>query len=744
MQLKKYDIKSDKAIARWDEALPLGNGKIGCLIYGDNPLYLSLDSIDLWDTRVNPVTLEDGFHFDNLKKLVKSGSDADWQEYNRLFDDVFMGCAYPSKITAGRIELLFADGKTASSKLSISTALAEVYGENGLKLQSFLSAIDFVGVAKVYGEYSLNIHIPNYISGDAHNHSGIGRQDQEMSMHYPKAEVVQENGFTYYVQSTHTDFKYGIFVYRKPCGAYDELYFTVAKNTDCTDFVNVTKTKLLQAAKKGFDGLYCTHEKWWKQYWKQSEISLGDSLIESVYYRSWYLFASTSRKGFYPMPLQGVWTADNDSLPPWKGDYHHDTNTQLSYQAYLKANRLNEGVVFVDYLWNLREAYKAFAKDFFGVEGILVPSCSTIDGKPMGGWAHYSLSPTMTIWAAQSFDEYWLYTGDEVFLRERAYPFFKEVGKAIFRLLEERNGKLYLPLSSSPEIHNNTRKAYLTPNSNFDLALIVYLYKTLQGYAAHFGEAGALQKYESILSKLDDIAIFDGKVIGLSPDETLQESHRHFSHLMCLYPLHLINYDTPEHKRLYECTLYELERLGMGMWVGFSFAMCAQIYAMAEKGNSAYEKLRQFAYAFVAENGFHLNGDFKEYGLTTFHYRPFTLESSFGWCDALHEILMQDHQGYVHLFPALPTEWKDRKLSFKKLRSVGGVLVSATMYSGTLCKVVIEVQSAREIKLKNTFGVGQVCVENGNGVTRIDEVDGCFILPLAKGKTKVYVEKNAK
>ena len=51
------------------------------------------------------------------------------------------------------------------------------------------------------------------------------------------------------------------------------------------------------------------------------------------------------------MPLQGVWTADNDCLPPWKGDYHHDTNTQLSYQSYLKANRLDEGRVFVDYLW---------------------------------------------------------------------------------------------------------------------------------------------------------------------------------------------------------------------------------------------------------------------------------------------------------------------------------------------------------------------------------------------------------
>ena len=180
------------------------------------------------------------------------------------------------------------------------------------------------------------------------------------------------------------------------------------------------------------------------------------------------------------------------------------------------------------------------------------------------------------------------------------------------------------------------------------------------------------------------------------------------------------------------------------MWVGFSYAMCAQIYAMAEKGNSAYEKLRQFAYAFVSDNGFHLNGDFKEYGFTTFHYRPFTLESSFGWCDALHEMLFQDHQGYVHLFPAIPLEWKDKKISFKKLRSIGGVLLSATLNKNVLEGVVLETQKPKTLRLKNTFGVGQVCVDDGFTKRVAVDTDGFFIIELGKGKTKVYVEKNEK
>ena len=392
------------------------------------------------------------------------------------------------------------------------------------------------------------------------------------------------------------------------------------------------------------------------------------------------------------MPLQGVWTADNDCLPPWKGDYHHDTNTELSYQSYLKANRVEEGEAFIEYLWKLKPTYERFAKEFFGVDGLLIPSCSTLDGKAMGGWAQYSLSPTMTVWAAQSFDEFYLYAGDEDFLKERAYPFFKEVGQAIIGLFQEKNGKYYLPVSTSPEIFDNTRKSYLEPNSNFDLALIIYLFRTLKGYAATLGEN--VEKYERILEKLDDIAIDDSGVVMLDKTQYLPETHRHFSHLMCLYPLHLINYDTERHKEIYENTILNLEALGTGYWVGFSFAMSAQIYAMAKNGNAAAERLGQFCKGFVAENGFHLNGDYKHYGYTRFHYRPFTLESLFGFCDALHEMLLQDHQGCIELFPAIPDEWRSRGVVFKNLRSRGGLLISATFLNGEIN--TLEVKSPNE------------------------------------------------
>lgn len=276
--------------------------------------------------------------------------------------------------------------------------------------------------------------------------------------------------------------------------------------------------------------------------------------------------------------------------------------------------------------------------------------------------------------------------------------------------MEEKDGRLFLPLSSSPEIFDDTRRSYLQPNSNFDLALIRYLFGTLSGYAEILGESA--EQYELILSKLDGIAVDGDGVVMLDRTQRLNETHRHFSHLMCMYPLHLINYDTDEHRQIYEQTISDLERLGTGLWTGFSFAMSAQIYAMAKHGNAAYERLRQFCVGFVDENGFHLNGDFRHYGYTQFHYRPFTLEGLFGFCDALHEMLLQDHTGSIELFPAIPEEWRKRTVSFEKLRSRGGMTVSAKARNSEITGLSITSPEPREIVVNGRA----YCLKKGENV----------------------------
>lgn len=749
MNLKKYDIVYDESIRNWDEGLPLGNGRLGALIYGDGPLRIAIDRIDIWDNRAKPGLEAKDYNYQNLRRLVLASEvkndDPYWQECQKIFKITLNNkTPYPTKLTPGRMELDFGGNFMAKSAVSLQTAIANVELDGGKtgSLEAFVCATENVGVVKTAGNYSLDFHIPNYISGDENGNwaglSSVSEESETSCMQYPRAKIVSEGDFLFYEQKTHTDYRYGTVILRQKTADGEILYFTVASSNEGENFIEDAKSHLRRMADMGYEALKSAHIAWWKRYWQKSEISLGDPLIEKIYYRSWYLFASTSRKGGFPMPLQGVWTADDDNIPPWKGDYHHDTNTQVSYQSYLKANHMDEGKVFVDYIWNTREKYKKYAKNFFGVKGYIIPATATVEGEPMGGsWIQYGLSPTMTIWVAQSFDEYYLYTGDKSYLKNRAYPFFREVGRAFEELLEDRgDGKLYLPLTSSPEIFNDDRRAYLD-QSNFDQALLIYLYRTLKRYADELGLDAS--HYEEILSKLDGFAV-DGHTLMLDKKQLLPAAHRHFSHTMCLYPLHLINYDTEENKKIYEETIWHLELLGMGKWVGFSYGMCAAIYAMAEKGNSAYEKLCQFARAFVAENGFHLNGDYKRYGYTTFHYRPFTLESSFGFCDALHEMLMQDHQGYLHLFPAVPVDWKDHPISFKRLRTVGGTLVSARARKNRLTEVAFDSLKAGEIVLKNTFDGDTVILEQGGQKTTLAIADKDFItIPLIRGKTKLYL-----
>ncbi|MCQ2449191.1 MAG: hypothetical protein MJ132_03240 [Clostridia bacterium] len=736
MNLRDYNLKFNKMPCQWDEAMPIGNGNMGCLLYGDNPVCLSVDRIDLWDARPHPTTLEKDFNYQTLVELAKREDAESVARRNRLFEQIYNELPYPSKITAGRIELRFRNGFSASAaQVDIKDAAIETKGKK-TSISAFVHATRPVGVARIRGDFEIDLHIPDYISKVGHNDKIAAGEGGNIvpadSLQYPPAEIVRQDDWTYYIQTTYTDFVYGLFVYRKRSRLHSEIFFTVLTGKDALQLENKAKKLLVNTADIGYDTLIREHTAYWHKYWKKSAVHLGDEILEKTYYRSWYLFASTSRKGAFPMPLQGVWTADSDNLPPWRGDYHHDTNTQLSYQGFLKANHWDEGSCFVDYLWENRSAYQRFAAEFYGVDGLLIPGVSTIDGKPMGGWAHYSLSPTMSVWTAQSFDEYFLYSGDLEFLKTRAYPFLRDIATAIGSLLTEKNDKLYLPLSTSPEIHDDTVKAYLTPNSNFDLSLLRYLYSRLIAYCKILGYDAA--EYDAVLSKLDDIAVIDG-VVALSPDEQLTESHRHFSHLMALYPLHLINYDTPQNRALYQRSMQHLENLGTSEWVGFSFAMAAQIYAMAEDGNKAYENLFKFCDGFVGENGFHLNGDFKNKGYSSYHYRPFTLEALFGYCDALQEMLFQQHRGYLHFFPSLPEKWQNNRISFEKFRGYNGLTVGAVFDGGHTKEAHLQTEKKTTVVIKNTFGTDCLLLRCGAIKKTVESENGYFHISLQNGTT---------
>ena len=262
-----------------------------------------------------------------------------------------------------------------------------------------------------------------------------------------------------------------------------DIVYYIGCSNDGETWIKDAKKLVKDALDAGYEEMLKSHTAWWKEFWGKSSISLPDKMFEKQWYLTNYLFGSCSRKGCPPMPLQGVWTADEGSLPPWKGDYHSDLNTQLSYWHYLKSNHIEEGESFIDFLWDLVPEAREFARTFFDAPGLCLPSVMTIKGKPLGGSPVFSLDLTNQIWLCQAFDMHWRYTGDDEFLKEKVYPYFKETALCVMRWLEpDEKGKLKLPLSSSPESHDGC-VAGITPNSNFDLSLLIYLFKSLSYFS---------------------------------------------------------------------------------------------------------------------------------------------------------------------------------------------------------------------------------------------------------------------
>lgn len=726
---EKHDLIFHEPIQRWDEALPLGNGLIGCLVWGDgSPLRLSLDRGDLWDKRVAPETLDDGFTYTEMVELVRKG---DQEELLRRFDSFYSTCPYPTKLPAGRIEIE-GSGKADQMTCRLNVRKAEgelnwIAGGESFKLTTFLHAETKLGHIKLTGK-QVNSFDLRLIPPD------IALQP----LVYPDAEFGSDGATRWFHQRTDHGLEYAVIVVRSErLDGNIEFVYTVAANLDGDNWFERAKNKLVEAVTAGYDDALQSHCVWWEHFWVQSELTLPEFQFEKMWYLTNYFFASCSRKGSPPMPLQGVWTADEGSLPPWKGDYHHDLNTQLSYWHYMKANHLKEGESFLDFLWDLLPKAREFANKFYRTSGINLPSVMSIDGNPLGGWPMYSLSPTSQIWLCQAFDHYWLYTGNREFLEKRAYIYFKETAECLLQLLQPgEDGKLRLPVSSSPEIHDNQLESWLTPNSNYDLSLLRYLFTRLEQMAELLSETTDRQRWAGINEQLPELAINETGLM-LSPDESLTVSHRHHSHAMAIYPLRLLDYRRTDYeKQIIDATVYHLETLGKGYWCGYSFPWAAAIYVQQGNGEAARYHLRQFWDYLCSPNGFHLNGDYKCTGLTQSHYRPFTLEGNMAAADALQEMLLQSSGGVIRPFPAVPKDWLKNGAEFKRFRGEMGILVSAKAADGQLKHVELHAEQDVVYRMENRFGSDTISISLNGSVTGLTcPIGSEFLIDLTKGET---------
>jgi alpha-L-fucosidase 2 len=702
----KHGLHFTNAVQVWDEALPLGNGILGALVWGDgHPLRISLDRTDLWDLTLVPEFHSEDYSYAHMRQWHKEGRHADLV---RLYEKPYHRPA-PTKIPAGRIELVLPGGfKFRDTSLSLAEAMAEMTFENNARVRVFVHAEQPVGMIQLRGAPTRNVAVrlvPPPFAGRVEHaaQGGIGAGDLAQ-LGYPAPTITTGETWQAFVQTGAQGFHFtACLAWRERAGTW-EAAWSVASSFEGSDPLGRARTRVANALREGFDTLAGSHRGWWRRYWSQSSVTLPRPILERQWFLDQYKFGAASRRGAPPITLQGPWTADNGQLPPWKGDYHHDLNTQLSYWPCYSGNHLEEGLSYLDWLWATRSNCVAWTRRFFGLPGLNVPMTADLQNHQIGGWRQYTHSATTAAWLAQHFYLHWKYSADREFLRDRAWPYLREASvfiEAITAQKDER-GHRTLPLSSSPEIHDNRPEAWFKEMTNYDLALMRWLLGATAELAEELKLSEAAGHWRRVLSEMPEFSLGKDGGLLVAPGEPLRQSHRHFSHLMAIYPLGLLDVtDGPEARRIIEASLGHLDRLGTSAWCGYSFAWLAALAARARDGAKAERALEVFATAFTLRNSFHCNGDQSGRGYSNFRYRPFTLEGNFAAAAGLQEMLLQSQRGRLVVFPAIPETW--RNAAFTSLRAEGAFLVSAERRDGRTRRIEIVSENGGVCRLLSPF-----------------------------------------
>lgn len=736
----EHNLVLQAPIVSWDEAIPLGNGLTGGLLWGEkNVIRLSLDRGDLWDERTNG---ESGWWKKNTyKKGVDLLNQGKADIVNGWWDAPYNGVT-PTKLPAGRIEITLPTEEIINQfELNLATAEGFTHLNSKKTVKVMYSATEPIALISMNGISPKAIDLLSTLDVFRKNNKGSAEISSGGTMNklgYPEAVKGSLSEAKWYIQEAADGLKYCVYLQSRQSKGETLIALTITSTNDSGDFFRLAQKRCESALAKGYASVLEKHKDWWAKFWSKSSVSIPDDAIQKQYNLVQYFYGAASRDKAPPMPLQGVWTADSGSLPPWKGDYHNDLNTQMTYMAYQESGRFDEGASYINYLWDRRDVFRAFAKDFYETDGLACPGVMSLSGQPLGGWGQYAMSPTMSAWSAHLFYLHWKYTADNQFLKEKAYPWCSGVGECMLGLLKpDEKGILKLGFSSSPEFFDSSAKSWMKPNTNYDLMCLKMLFLSLSEMAEASNKLSEIKKWKDAAAALGDFHKTQDGTLMLDSVTEMPYSHRHLSNIMGIYPFNLITTEgSVDDVKTINSSLNKWKALGTGEWVGYSFSWMSCMQARVGNPEEALKNLDIFVKAFVLRNGFHANGDQTKSGYSNATYKPFTLEGNFLASQAVQEMLLQSwsstpgklDSGIIRIFPATPKEWSD--VSFSDLRAEGGYKVSAIRKEGKISSFSLTSKKTGTVKIKDNFN-GQMPKWN---IEKVKKTGDIFEINLKAGE----------
>jgi len=644
--IAQFNLNWDVLPEDWDEGSFLGNGRTGLLVYkekGKNSMRFELGNSQVHDHRSN-------------------GSGV--MEIGRLL----IGCFQLSpvgQIQGGTMTLdIWNAEMTATLKTdkgSIFIQALVITGEDGILIKT--RTTDGEKNFKWNWE-AANADCPRYIYGQS---PGCYFKNPTNYISNPKPEVFGTEKEGYCLQklleggSTSTAWKV------KNEAATKNLYINISHAFPQTDIYLSAKSTVAKMAAKNTDKLIEKHRNWWHAYYPASFVSMPDRMVESFYWMQIYKIASATRADGDLVDNTGPWL----TVTPWPNAWWN-LNVQLTYWLLNGSNRLELAKSLENTIYNnvdvlIKNIPEKFRYNSAGIgRSSNLKLESKLDDPITKPGAEIGLLP----WACHSLWLIYRHNMDDETLRNKLFPLLKRATNFYIHFLKKENdGKYHLPLTHSPEYGN-------AEDCNFDLSLLRWSLQTLLASDKRLSINDELVPvWKDILANLVEYPT-DKNGFMIGKNVPMDKSHRHYSHMLMVYPLYLVNAEQgAETIALIEKS--EAYWLSLkGHHEGYSHTGASSINASLGKGDEALASLKKLFGSFLRPNTM-----YKEAGPV--------IETPLSGAQSIHDMLLQSWGDKIRIFPALPSDWKD--VSIYQMRTQGAFLVSAKREKGKT--VFINIQS---------------------------------------------------